>query len=127
MARISLSDSEWEIMSIVWRKGKATVREVWQILYPDAEKAYTTVQTVMERLVKKGVLQKDKIGLVNFYSPVISKQEAAHQITRKLANRLFGGSFGSLAAYLIGSGDLTQEEIRLIKEMIQQKEKERKK
>ena len=127
MLKISLSEPEWEIMSVIWGKGKATVREVWQELYPEAEKAYTTVQTMMERLVKKGVLRKEKIGLVNFYWPLVTKQEAARQVTRKLANRLFGGSFGNLAAYLIGSGQLTEEEIQLIKEMIQQKEKGREK
>ncbi len=127
MKRTTFSEQEWEIMSVLWKMKQATVKDVWQALYPNAEKAYTTVQTVMERLVKKRALEKEKIGLVNFYRPAISRQAAAEQVTKSLAKRLFGGSFGNLAAFLIQNENLTAEELELIREMLRKKEKELKK
>ena len=61
---------EWELMEAIWELGGApSVREVLEFQYPNGEKAYTTVQTIMNNLVKKGVLSAKKIGLVNFYAP----------------------------------------------------------
>ncbi|MBN1270990.1 MAG: BlaI/MecI/CopY family transcriptional regulator [Candidatus Aminicenantes bacterium] len=124
--KISLSETEWRIMRILWNDKKATVKEVWSSLYPKKEKAYTTVQTTMDRLVEKNFLAKEKIGLVNFYQPLISEKKALTQATENLVSRAFQGSFGLLAAHLIDSPQFEASDLKKIKELIKQKEEEEK-
>lgn len=120
----SLSEIEWKIMKLLWKKGVLSVREVWQRLFPEGEKAYTTVQTYMDRMVEKRLLRKEKIGLVNFYQPIVEKKSQVQKATATLVTRAFDGSFGSLAAYLLDSENLSNEDIEKLKAMIKKREGE---
>ena len=121
-----LAEVEWEIMVAVWQlDNPVTVRDVHSHLYPEGEKAYTTVQTIMNILAEKGFLRKQKTGMVNFYTPTLSREDAAEVETRSFASRLFEGSFGTLATYLIASGELSGEEMRQLKALIDAKEREK--
>jgi len=122
-----LAEVEWEIMDGVWHFDRAvTVREVYEHLYPNGEKAYTTVQTMMNILMEKGALARQKIGPVNVYTAVLSREEAARQETGSLVSRMFDGSFGALAAHLVDSGALSRKELDALKALIEQKEREQK-
>jgi predicted transcriptional regulator len=122
-----LSPLEWEVMNTIWALRKnPSVREVLEKAYPGGEKAYTTVQTVMNNLEVKGFLEKDKIGLVNFYKPLRKRNELLKKETANFVDKTFGGSFQRLASYLIDSGTLSAEEIADLKRVIREKEKERK-
>jgi len=122
-----IPDSEWEIMEGVWSLGcPASVRDVLEKLYPDGEKAYTTVQTMMNTLVGKKLLTRRKTGMVYFYEPTVSRADAVRSEGRILATRIFGGSFGALAAFLVDSGELTRGELQELKELIEAKEREQK-
>ena len=69
-----LTPVEWEIMDTIWaRKKPSSVRDVCQQTYPNGEKAYTTIQTIMNTLEKKKLLRRKKTGLVNFYRPARSR------------------------------------------------------
>ncbi len=117
-----LSGLEWELMQHIWRlHGDITVRRVLEEAYPNGEKAYTTVQTVMNNLETKGYLRKEKIGLVNFYQPTQRRDEMVHAETRNFVKKVFDGSFMSLANYLIGSENLTAEEIDDLKKLLDER------
>ena len=120
-----LTPAEWEIMTAVWDlDGPATVRDVPERAYPNGEKAYTTVQTVMNTLQKKKLLRRKKTGLVNFYSPTRTKEEATRSEMSSLVKRVFGGSIPALANSLLSLDDLSLEEIERIKRLIDEKERE---
>ncbi len=117
-----LSEAEWELMTEIWKFNKPiSVREIHDSLYPNKEKAYTTVQTTMNILFNKGFLRRDKVGLVNFYFPKVSQDDFAQRETNSIVSRLFNGSFGALANYLVDSGELSDEEISDLKKMIDAK------
>ncbi|MCA9731059.1 MAG: BlaI/MecI/CopY family transcriptional regulator [Deferribacteres bacterium] len=119
-----LAAAESEVMDCVWQMpGKVTVREVHNRLYPNSEKAYTTLQTVMNILVDKNFLRKKKIGMVNFYTANIRREDAMKTETRSLVSRIFHGSFGALATHLIKSGELSAAELDDIKKLIEAQEK----
>ncbi|MCG8606226.1 BlaI/MecI/CopY family transcriptional regulator [bacterium] len=119
-----LAEAEWEIMDGVWQFSRAvTVREIHAHLYPKGEKAYTTVQTFMNILVDKGFLEREKIGMVNFYSPLISRANFGKRETQTLVSRIFDGSFGELAQYLVKTGKLSEKELTNLKALIEAKEK----
>jgi predicted transcriptional regulator len=125
MASAKLTHVEWEIMEAVWELGGApSVRDVLEHKYPDGEKAYTTVQTIMNNLVKKELLAPQKIGLVNFYAPTQTRVQMVEQETSSLVSRIFHGSVPALANFLIDSNSLTLDEIGKIKKAISQKEKD---
>ncbi|MDQ7054139.1 MAG: BlaI/MecI/CopY family transcriptional regulator [candidate division KSB1 bacterium] len=120
-----LNEAEWEIMEGVWHFDRpVTVREVHEVLYPQKQKAYTTVQTIMNILTDKGFLQREKRGKVNFYTPTLSRQDAARMETQNLVSRLFQGSFGALANYLINSGQLTEKDLQDIKALLDKKDRD---
>ena len=123
-AKKRLSEAEWEVMDGVWHLDRqVTVRDVVDYLYPNGEKAYTTVQTIMNILFEKGVLNRQKIGPVNVYKPALSREDAAQDETRTLVSRMFEGSFGALATYLVDSGELSQGELDELRTLIEAREK----
>ena len=117
-------DIEWQIMGVLWKKGVLSIKEVWQQLCPNGEKAYTTVQTYMDRMTEKKLLHKEKIGLVNFYRPLIDEKSLIKQATDKFVFNTFKGSFGSMAAFLVDSYNLSGEDLEKIKNLIEKKEVE---
>ena len=120
-----ISSVEWKILNAVWELEETpSVREVWEHLYPQKEKAYTTVQTIMNNLVKKGYLEKKKIGLVNFYSPLKTKDDSIKSEISKLISKAFDNSAPALATYLIRKQDLNLEDIKAMKALLNRKEKE---
>ena len=120
-----LTPAEWEIMEAVWELGEApSVRDVLERAFPRGEKAYTTVQTVMNTLQKKKLLRRKKTGLVNFYTPTRSKEEVTRSEMASLVTRVFGGSIPALANSLLSLDDLSLEEIERIKRLIDEKERE---
>ena len=125
MGEVLLSKVELKIMEGVWQKGcPVSVRDVLESVYADGQKAYTTVQTMMNILVEKGCLSREKVGMVNFYTSVLSRERAIGSETQSLVQRLFEGSFGQLATYLVESGELTAAEIECLRSAIDAKKQE---
>ena len=123
-AKKRLSEAEWEVMDGIWHLDRQiTVRDVVDYLYPNGEKAYTTVQTIMNILFEKGVLNRQKIGPVNVYKPALYREDVAQDETRTLVSRMFEGSFGALATYLVDSGELSQKELDELRALIEAREK----
>lgn len=122
------SGLEWEILQVVWQMdGPACVRDVLERAYPRGEKAYTTVQTVMNNLVEKGHLRKEKIGLVNFYKPVRRRHEAVRRELKRFVDRVFDGSFPAMADYLVRSKSLSKGELEGLKRLIEEAEARKRK
>ena len=120
-----LTPVEWEIMEAIWTIGGApSVREVLEHSFSKGEKAYTTIQTIMKTLEKKGVLKSKKIGLVNFFKPTRSREKMVKIELSLLLKRAFHGSIPTLANYLLNSDKLTLKEIETIKELLKNKETE---
>jgi len=114
------SGLEWEILNVIWEMGgQPSVREVLERAYPRGEKAYTTVQTVMNNLVDKGYLRKEKIGLVNFYAPLRRRNESLQGEVKRFVDRIFDGSFPAMADYLVRSKNLSKAELDELKRLIE--------
>jgi BlaI family penicillinase repressor len=117
--RYELSAAEWEIMQVIWdATPPMTVRDVLDKAYPNAEKAYTTVQTLMNILVDKKFLKRKKVGMVNFYSAAVSRDKILRKSLSTLAGRMFQGSFGAMASFLVNSASLSPEEIQELKKLL---------
>lgn len=83
-----LGDLEADIMQIVWREEKSTVRDVYEKLRLQREIAYTTVMTIMSRLAEKKLLEKEQIGNAYVYRPTVSEQEFARKVVSEVLDGL---------------------------------------
>ena len=125
MSENKLTPAEWEIMECIWNMGKSvSVRDVLEQGFSDGRKAYTTVQTIMNILVKKEQLKSEKIGLVNFYKPLKSRDAMIKVEMTSLISRVFKGSVPAMASYLMDSGTLKTEDIEEMRELLRKKERE---
>ncbi len=123
--KIKLTPAEWEIMETIWTFDRPpSVRDVLEQAFPNGEKAYTTVQTIMNTLERKGVLGRKKIGLVNFYSPRKSREELVKTEMKSLIQRIFHGSAPALTNFLLAKEDFDLDEINELKKLIEVKERE---
>lgn len=120
----TLTKLEWEIMKLVWKKGRCSVRDIHEALHPAHSKAYTTIQTYMERLVEKKYLSKEKIGLVNFYTARVKETDTLKRETTHFVKRAFDGSVSKLAAFLFDTQDFNKHDLEEIKRLIETKEQE---
>lgn len=91
---------EAEIMPILWRDGRATVREVYLEIMQRRPIAYTTVMTTTARLAEKGLLHCDRDGMTYIYTPLIGPLELAALAARHVADELLEGDVRSLVAVL---------------------------
>ena len=123
--KIKLTPAEWEIMETVWVFDRPpSVRDVLERAFPKGEKAYTTVQTIMNTLERKGVLDRKKIGLVNFYTPKKSREELVRTEMNSLIKRIFHGSVPALTNFLLAREDFDLDEISELKKLLEVKERE---
>jgi predicted transcriptional regulator len=123
--KIKLTPAEWEIMETVWTfERPPSVRDVLEQAFPNGEKAYTTVQTIMNTLERKGVLDRKKIGLVNFYSPKRTRDELVKSEMSSIIKRIFNGSTPALTNFLLSGDDFDLDEINELKKLLEVKERE---
>lgn len=97
-----LSQIEADVMQIIWRKGKTTVREIHEEMLPHGYIPYTTVMAVMANLAQKGVLKQNRNGKAYLYNPAISSTKIANDIVDSIVDRILDGSPKPIIAHLLG-------------------------
>src|SRR5215470_3020856 len=88
----TLTPQELEIMKIVWQRGSATVRDVYEALLERRKIAYTTVMTMMKILEQKKFLRKTQVDRAYLYRPAQPKKQVIGLMVRDFVNRVFNGS-----------------------------------
>ena len=117
-----ISDSELEVMKVLWRAGTAlTVTDIREELQRIRGWEATTVKTLVSRLVGKGVIRQEKRN-VFFYSPLISESDYNSWATRDLIERLYSGSAMDLISALVRSESLSMSDIEELKTMFKVEE-----
>jgi predicted transcriptional regulator len=107
--KTGLTKLELDVMQVVWRLGAGTVGEVQQGL--KQELAYTTVQTMLNILERKGKLKRELQGRAYLYSATVSEAKASSHAVRDLVDRMFGGSSEDLVMSLIKSRQIDAKKI----------------
>ena len=117
-----LTPLELEIMQVLWRTGPASVQRVQEELAPARPLAYTTVQTMLNVLHRKGKVQRRLKERAYHYKPVLSRENAVRSTLRDVIDRFFGGSPESLVMSLVETRDLTPENLAEVKRLADRKE-----
>ena len=102
---VTLTPLELRLMQVLWRHGPGTVAAVRDRL-PPPRLAYTTVQTVLNILERKGKLQRELNGRAFLYKPTVSETGALGHAVRDLVDRMFGGSGEDLVLNLLQTRQL---------------------
>ena len=111
-----------EVLHHVWALGEATVADVRERILEDRDVAYTTIMTVMKKLAEKGYLAYRKEGRSYVYSPARPPDEVQHSLLSGVMKNVFKGSPMALVQTLVRHEDLSDEERREIKRLIDEME-----
>lgn len=113
-----LGETEMEILNIVWDLGEASVADVREKILKYREVAYTTVMTIMKNLADKEYLKYRKDGLSYIYSAAVQPDQVRYRLINRLVDKVFQGSPKDLVQTLVQNENLSDEERREIKNMI---------
>ncbi len=108
-------------MKVVWSRGTATVRDVYEALLEERRIAYTTVMTMMNVLERKGHLRKKTEGRSFLYRPTRPQRQVVGSMVREFVERVFGGSAAPLLAHLVDEEKLSPEELDGLVRRIEEK------
>jgi BlaI family penicillinase repressor len=115
----SLPDSELEVMRVLWKKQKATARQVWTVLRASGSKwTYATVNTLLQRLEAKNLASSDKSQMTYVYSPKISRGQVVKKRVEHLVDKLYDGKGGMLVMHLLKSQRLSDDEVSEIQRLL---------
>lgn len=114
------TESELEILQILWQRGKATVREVHEELATIKDAGYTTTLKLMQIMNEKGLVKRDDSSKTHIYEAIVSKEKTQQHMVGKLMNTLFDGSASQLVMRALGGSKPTKKEIEEIQKLIDQ-------
>jgi predicted transcriptional regulator len=115
-----LTKLELQIMQVIWKRGASTVNAVQQGLEQDL--AYTTVQTMLNILLRKGKLKRELRGRAFTYSATVTEAKASTHAVRDLVDRMFGGSSEELVMSLIKSRQIDPRKIAELSRRLEEEE-----
>ncbi|HLM54885.1 MAG TPA: BlaI/MecI/CopY family transcriptional regulator [Pyrinomonadaceae bacterium] len=118
-----LTPVELDIMQVLWEAGPATVQTVRQRLPREA--AYTTVQTMLNVLLRKGKVKRTLKDRAYVYKPVVSRRQIVSQAIGDIVERLFGGSPEELVMSMVETKHLTPDKLEKLKGMLEAHREER--
>ena len=107
---MKLTEAEWQIMNALWRKHPATARQIMDRLPAGVNWAYTTIKTMLTRLVEKKALRETKQGNTSVYDPLVSQRKARLSAFRSLLDQAFDGAMGPLVHFLVEEEQLTPKQ-----------------
>ena len=122
---LELFESEWTILQKVWELEPCAAPAVQEALQSEKAWAYTTVKTMMDRMVKKGLLSTKKIRNLYLYNSAVTRAQARKsEITRTL-KRAFDGTFTPLMQFLIENDQLSEEEYSHLEKLIKRRKRKK--
>ena len=122
MAGKPLTDLELEIMQVLWDLGPANVQSVQEQLKRPL--AYTTVQTMLNILHRKGKVKRVLKERAYFYRPTVTHGQVVRQTVSDMVDRLFAGSAEDLVLSLVKTKQLTPEKLAKLQELVKEAEEE---
>ena len=122
---MKLTDAEWQVMNCLWEKHPATARGIAGRLPPEVKWAYTTIRTLLARLVDKGAVQEYKEGNTSLYEPILTRENARRSALKTLVNQAFDGAYGPLMHFLVNDPNLTPPQRRALEEALKEQPEKR--
>jgi predicted transcriptional regulator len=121
---IKPTESELEILSILWKLKKASVRQIHEKLSETKDTGYTTTLKLMQIMLVKGLVKRDEKNRSHIYTPALTEKDTQKSLVKGFMSTAFGGSAKNLVMQALGQGHPSQEEINEIRKFLDQLEKD---
>lgn len=112
------TESELEILQVLWDKGEATVREVHEELAKSKDVGYTTALKLLQIMFEKGLVTRDDSAKSHIYRPAVTREKTQKQLVGKMIDTLFAGSPGQLVMQALGNHNASKEELDEIQRLL---------
>ncbi len=112
------TESELEILRILWERKEATVRDVHEELSKTKDAGYTTTLKLMQIMHEKGIVKRDETNKTHKYIPLLSREKTQKQFMVKMIDTLFQGSSTELVMQALGNHKTSKEELEEIQKLI---------
>ena len=126
MSKKKPTKSELEILSVLWKKGEATVREVFEEINSRRKTSYTTVLKLLQIMHEKNLVERNEDARAHVYRAKIKQNETGKQMLDEVLEKVFGGSALRLVQQVLENETTSAEEMSEIRKMIEKAEKEAK-
>ena len=112
------TESELEILHVLWNEQSATVRTVHEELLKTKDAGYTTTLKLMQIMFEKGLVTRDSSNKTHIYQPAVSKEKTQNLFLNKMIDSLFAGSSAQLVMQALGNHKTSKEELEEIRNYI---------
>jgi BlaI family penicillinase repressor len=116
--KLKPTESELEILTILWNKENATVREVHEELSKNKDSGYTTTLKLLQIMFEKGLVTRDDSNKTHIYQPAVTRQKTQKQFLDKMINTLFAGSSTQLVLQALGNQKASKDELEEIQKYL---------
>ena len=116
-----LTEAEWAIIEAVWELEPCAAPSVQEALEASRKWAYSTVKTMMDRMVKKRLLKTERIRNLILYRAAISRPQAQRSEVMRTVKRAFDGAMTPMMQFLIEGNDLSEDELRELERLLKKK------
>jgi predicted transcriptional regulator len=117
---IKPTESELEILQVIWKKGQCTVRDVHEELEKTKDAGYTTTLKLMQIMHDKGLVERDTTSKTHLYKALITREQAQQTALDKIISTVFKGSTSDLVIQALGHHRASKDEIDAIKNYLKQ-------
>ena len=124
---VELTEAEWPVIKVVWETEPCTAPAVTEKLQKATGWTYSTVRTLMDRMVAKGVLKAKKEGKITIYHSAITRKQAQHGELFYALKHAFNGALAPMVQCLLESKDLDEQELAKIEALIRDRKNSSKK
>ncbi len=124
MNEVQPTESELEILQVLWQSKKATVRQVHEVLASKRDIGYTTTLKLMQIMTEKKLLKRDTNQRIHIYQPIIGQSSVEQSLMQKIKKNLFRGSTSQLVIGALSSEAISKSELQEIRDYLNNYEKE---
>ncbi len=115
---IKPTESELEILQILWEKKRCTVRDVHEVLTQNREAGYTTTLKLMQIMHEKGLVARDTSSKTHIYKALVNQQRTQQHLVSRMINNVFNGSASRMVMQALGNHKASKEELDAIKQYL---------
>ena len=120
---MKLTQAEWQIMKALWTEHPATARQIMAKLPEGVSWAYTTIKTMLSRLVEKKAVGEHKSGNTSLYEPLLSQRKARLSAFTSMLDQAFDGATGPLVHFLLDEKKLSAKQKKELMEKLNEEAK----
>lgn len=113
-----LSRAEWQIMSLCWRLGRSTARQVYEASLEHKKRNYRTIKTLLDRIAAKGYLRVEKLGPLSIFTPIVERRRAVGEAIRDFIDVVLDHTLAPLFIHLTEKEELSEDELRALEQLL---------